>query len=271
MVDWVRSRCTVEGSVPAGWMSRRPDDQRMYNFIFRWKYDCITQQLGNKPDFREAAADTDAKMVLASLALTMGWMNNHPDVTVAAWLMSGVVTEAYCKVAGMEPVLERAKAAMHEAHYADVTSAYRAAGGIWDTAKVFIMHEVYDALAQAVDPMHKDEIEEVMGSIPWLSQARTDSRKRYLERVSTAQQGTNAKPKAVLHPAHRHQQGRKRRLTTATAAAKKLKEEAEQKCKQTADRAADCECALIREAAVEYLRIQFGKNGPQHQHRSWRG
>ena len=43
------------------------------------------------------------------------------------------------------------------------------------------------------------------------------------------------------------------------AAAKKLREEAEMRSKQAADRAAQRETALINEAAVEYLRVQFGK------------
>ena len=55
-------------------------------------------------------------------------------------------------------------------------------------------------------------------------------------------------------------QERKDHLASATAAAaKKLREEAEMRSKQAEDRAAERATALIKEAAVEYLRVQFGK------------
>ena len=54
-----------------------------YNFIFRWKYDLFVGQLGSKKDFRETTFDTTPVMVLAALALTTKWMNDHPECTCA--------------------------------------------------------------------------------------------------------------------------------------------------------------------------------------------
>ena len=90
---WLRVMRVEEGNIPVGWTSRRPNDQRMYSFISHWKYDQCVGELGNKLDMREPAADTNALMVLAAIALTIAWMNNHPECTVDAWFMFGVATE----------------------------------------------------------------------------------------------------------------------------------------------------------------------------------
>ena len=91
--DWLRVRRIVEGDIPSGWTSKRPNDQRMYNFIFRWKYDEVLAQLGGKTDFRAASNDTDVKTVLTAVAITTQWTNEHPECAVAAWIMSAVTTE----------------------------------------------------------------------------------------------------------------------------------------------------------------------------------
>ena len=75
--DWLKARHVVEGNIPPGWKSKRPNDQRIYNFIFRWRYDEVIAELGGKSDFRQAACDTDVKHVLAAIALTVQWMNAH--------------------------------------------------------------------------------------------------------------------------------------------------------------------------------------------------
>ena len=69
---------------------------------------------------------------------------------------------------------------MHYPTYEQLTTAHKAAGGIWDTTKVFTMHQLQDKLADAQDSANTEEIETVVGSLSWLSEAATGSRKRYL-------------------------------------------------------------------------------------------
>ena len=93
-----------------------------YNFIFRWKYDLFVGQLGSKKDFRETTFDTTPVMVLAALALTTKWMNDHPECTVAAWLMSGITTDEDYKAASLQGLLCCARAAMRDLEFTDVTT-----------------------------------------------------------------------------------------------------------------------------------------------------
>jgi hypothetical protein len=99
---WLRSLRVEEGNIPVGWTSRRPNDQRMYIFVFRWKYDQSISQLGNKVDLREAASNTSALMVLAAIVLTTVGMTSHLECTVVAWLMSGIAAEEDHKAAGLQ-------------------------------------------------------------------------------------------------------------------------------------------------------------------------
>ena len=78
--DWLKVRRVIEGDIPAGWKSKRPKDLRMYNFIFRWKYDEMVAQRGGKADFRSGARDTDVKTVLAAVALTVHRMSSTQTV-----------------------------------------------------------------------------------------------------------------------------------------------------------------------------------------------
>jgi hypothetical protein len=258
LTDWFRARKVREGNVPAGWTCKRPNDRRMYNFIFRWKYDIFIQQMGNKVDFRSPAADTKALTVLAALALTTQWMNDHPECAVAAWLMSGIVTEADYSSAGLGHLLQQAKAATHDPEYVQITTEYHKAGGIWDTNKVFTMHEVHSALEQAEKIENKTEIEEVLGGIPWLADAASQCRQRYLENAATAEQTLQAK--ASLPPVHPDAAQRKDALAeAAAAAAQKMRDEATAKAELAAQRAAEREKALVKEATIEFLRVKFGK------------
>ena len=98
-----------------------------------------------------------------------GILADVPECAVAAWLLSGIPTEADYTAAGMDALLQRARAAMHDAQHAEVTAEYQRAGGIWDTSQVTTMHEVHDAALQAKEPRNKAEIEQAVSSMPWLA------------------------------------------------------------------------------------------------------
>ena len=138
-----------------------------YNFIFRWKYDLFVGQLGGKKFFRATTFDTTPVMVLAALALTTKWMNDHPECTVAAWLMSGITTNEDYEAAGLQGLLYRARAAMHDPEFKDVTTEYSKAcgGGLWNV-NVFTMHELHADIGHAADPANSDAVEEAVGGIP---------------------------------------------------------------------------------------------------------
>ena len=67
----VKGRRTVEAEVPAGWMSQRPNNQRPFNYLNRWKYDQLLAKISIKANFREPASDTDTQKVLRVLPLTI--------------------------------------------------------------------------------------------------------------------------------------------------------------------------------------------------------
>ena len=260
--SWLRAMRVEEGNIPAGWTSRRPNDQRMYNFIWRWKYDQCVGELGNKLDMREPAADTNPLMVLAAIALTTAWMNNHPECTVAAWLMSGIATEQDYQQAGMESLLHRAKAAMHDPEFREITTEYQkaATGGVWDVTKIFTMHEVHHALAAASNSDNHAEVEAVVGEIPWLAASTSACRKRYSENLAQAESKKKKTASAAVLAASLDEDERRKKIAAATAAAsKKLRDETAAKRAAAAQRAAENERKLVREETVEYLRLEFGK------------
>ena len=108
---WLKAHKIIEGCAPPGWTSRRPNNQRVYNFIFRWRYDQTLAELGQRKDFRTPRSDSDVQTVMAAVALTAQWMDNHPECAVAAWLMSGVATQAHYGKAGPGDLAARAKGA----------------------------------------------------------------------------------------------------------------------------------------------------------------
>ena len=126
--------------------------------------------LGGKKGFRQAAPDTDAKIVLAAIALAPEWMNCHPECTIAAWLMSGVVTEEDYIKAGMQDVLVRAQAALKDPQYHGITTEYKKGKGIWDTSFELLLDQVCDALDQVGCAENKQAVSATIDDIPWLVQ-----------------------------------------------------------------------------------------------------
>ena len=88
---------------------------------------------------------------------------------------------------------------MREPEYVEVIAEYHQAGGIWDTNSVFTMHELHDALLQTDGPESKEVVEEVVGSIPWLAEAVSASRKSYLSNAAK-KAAAQSKGKTGLKP-----------------------------------------------------------------------
>ena len=107
-------RWIIEGKVPLGLTKFRPNDQRMFNFIFRRRYDIALASFIDKADFRSAGLNTDVLTVLYAIALAVHWMSEHPECGVAASIMSQITTEADY----VHPVRKRGVACQGEIGYA---------------------------------------------------------------------------------------------------------------------------------------------------------
>jgi hypothetical protein len=129
-----------------------------------------------------------------------------------------VVNEEDYTIAGLESLVDRAKAAMQDPEYAEITAEYHKAGGICDTDKVFTMRAVHDALLQAASVDNKMEIEHVVGAIPWLADAASESRMRYLASAAETVQAKKSRPTSS-QPAPPDADERKKRVINATGAA----------------------------------------------------
>ena len=230
------------------------------------RYRCEAFQ---KTDFRAAAVDTDVKLVLAALALTTNWLNEHPECAVAAWLSSGVTEEAdYRGDPALSQLYDRACMAMKDPSYDQITTEYKRGRGLWSTDTVFLLDQVEDALATAADPAKHADIKTALGDIPWLSEAESESRKRWLAKSLADQEATKkAKHEEAPAAAQEGPEGRKKKTQELVAeAAAKLK--AERAAKEEKEEARRHE--LMRDAAVEYIRKEFrAKSTSLHPRVSW--
>ena len=184
--DWLRQCRVEEGDVPAGMTSKRPNDQRFYNFLFRWKFDQVLAELGGKSDFRNPHQNTDVKTVLVAVAVAVKWMNEHPECTAAAWLSSGIAKEWDYRSQGKGALYERASTVKGDPEYASIAEEYRWNSGMWRTEKVLLLDQVCTALEDSRCPKNSAAIKEQIGNIPWLRDAASEARKQYLQ-VQTAQ------------------------------------------------------------------------------------
>jgi len=112
-------------------------------------------------------------------------MNEHPENGVAAFLMSGVTVEQDYIGAGQEQLLRRAKLAMHDAEFQQITTEYKQYAGVWDTTTVLmdeLQDQVEDALQEAGDANKISEMNTTMAEkMPWVMQSATEARKRWVE------------------------------------------------------------------------------------------
>ena len=106
--------------MPPGFTKYRPNDQRMFNVIFRWQYDVALSSLTGKADFHNPGVNTDVHIVLAAVAIAVHWMNQHPECCVAVWLVSSVITDEDYIKAGASALLARAKAAMQDPAHREI-------------------------------------------------------------------------------------------------------------------------------------------------------
>ena len=227
----------------------------MCNLLIRWMYDKSLTQIAGRADFREPANNTEVHLVLTALALTTRWMNEHPGCGVAAWLMSGIITEEDYKKAGMSHLVDAAHAAMHDPELTAASSEYARCGGLWDTRTMFLMNQVNTILAEAGRPTNAAEVEKVLGQIPWLRDSNSAARKRWT--VAVAQKSAAEEEKVPPDSAMASAGAQARRDELATIienAHKKLKVEA----KENEDKEARKE-ELVRLAAIESVRQMFAK------------
>ena len=197
------------------------------------------------------------KLVLAALALTTNWLNEHPECAVAAWLSSGVTEEAdYRGDPALSQLYDKACMAMKDPSYDDITTEYKNGRGLWSTdTVVFLLDQVEDALATAADPAKHADIKTALGDIPWLSEAASESRKRWLAKSLADQEATKkAKHEEAPAAAQEGPEGRKKKTQELVAeAAAKLKVERAAKEEKEETRRHE----LMRDAAVEHIRKEF--------------
>ena len=252
----------VEGQVPPGWTSRRPNDQRMFNFLIRWRYDVTLAQLGRRADFRVPQNDTKPEHVLSALAITCRWMNDHPGCGVAAWLMSGVTVEEDYAKAGLQHLVVEAKAAMHDAEFKEVTAEYTRAGGLWDTKTVFLVDQLCERLKKSKDKENVADVEKVVGQLPWLQTASSEARSKWIAAANQkmAEQKEDQDKKEEAHPmATKDAQKRRKEIADITdRAAKKIHDETEAKRAKLDQAAKARHEQLVQMAGVEYLRKAYG-------------
>ena len=131
----------IEGDVPPGLPRFRPNDQRLYHFILRWKCNQMLGDVGGVVDFRVEQADTTVQKVLGAVAIIVKWMNTHGACAGAAWLMSWVASEGVYKAQGWGELYELAPAAMHDPEYSKANAEYKANVAFWETKTVLLLEQ----------------------------------------------------------------------------------------------------------------------------------
>ena len=240
---WLADRRVVEGDVPPGLTSFRPNNQRMFNFLFRWKYDQTLAQLNGTTDFRAPHVDTDVRIVLTAVAITTKWLNEHPECGAAAWIMSTVTEEADYRAQGKGKLFEKALQAMRDPAYKEITAEYKKNGGLWKTESVVMVSQILDTLDDAADTQNKKAIAEATGSMSWLTGAATQARRSYAQTFGhAAAQQKKKVPAAVVEA----EEGRAKIQKIAEYAAQQFKDElAEKKAKAEAKH-----LELVKQATV---------------------
>ena len=123
------------------------------------------------------------------------------------------------------------------------------------TDTVVLTTEIKEPPDSVNDPQYSEPVSQARDIIPWLTEEATLSRNRCVDQGAEAKLSTKTKqtPPAVLSDA----EVRRATLKTATAAAaEKLKSEAVER----KNKAAVKQDNLVKEAAVEFLRKEFGKS-----------
>ena len=96
-------------------------------------------------------------MALSVVAITVAWMNSHPECGGAAWLMSRVATEADYEKAGLSQLVIKTKAATN-----NTTAEHNRNSGLWDSTKVFVGAQI----SKATDSSNTGVREAAVGARP---------------------------------------------------------------------------------------------------------
>ena len=170
--------------MPPGLTKFRPHDEQMSNYIFRWKHDQVLASSGGKADFREPAQNTQAHMVLMAIAITVRWLNDHPECGVAAWLMSQVTIEQDDIEAGEEALVRKAKCAMQDPEMKTVVEEHHPYNGrLWYTWKVALRSQPCDTLAATGQKANGPTIEQEFSGLKWFHNAASDCCQRWAART----------------------------------------------------------------------------------------
>ena len=107
--------------------------------------------------------------MLAAIALAIAWHNAHPECTVAAWLMSEVTAEAdYVTAGALADALHRAKAAMGDPAYKEITTEYQKGVGAWATDRVLKLDTLHEEPGELDLEKNHAAVEQAVTQIPWL-------------------------------------------------------------------------------------------------------
>ena len=98
--------------------------------MLRWRYDLTLSQLTNKADFREAGRGVTVITVLSAIAIAVHWMNLHPECGVAAWLQSGITTEAYYDARDASELAHSGNRLFHDPELQQIGTEYQRRGGM---------------------------------------------------------------------------------------------------------------------------------------------
>ena len=146
---------------------------------------------------------------------------------------------------------------MQDPEFSRIAAEYKKAGGLWDTEKTFVMHELGQALRDSAMAANSKAIETTVGEVPWVADAASVARRRYI--ANNAEAKLNAK--ATRQPKHPNAEQRRCKTKELTAATiQKHREEAKAKADKNAKAKEEHEVALLQEGAVEYLRLELGRN-----------
>ena len=90
--------------------------------MVQWRYVCFMESITGTADFRNEIDQVRPEVVIQAYLLTLEWLEARPELIVAAWLQSGLVTVADYEAEGYDDLVAQAKLVL-EGKDADVEGA----------------------------------------------------------------------------------------------------------------------------------------------------
>ena len=87
---------------------------------------------------------------------------------MAAWLMSGFATGDDYAEAGLNHLVEAAKAAQHDPECKQASQECQCWGGLWKADTVVMLDQVSDILTEAYLQKNQSQIEHALAEVLWL-------------------------------------------------------------------------------------------------------